>query len=291
MFNVHLLSSALYERVKSTGAAALAGLTYDQLNTAAGDSDSYTALHYAAKAGDAASVKLLIAAKADIEMKACYGEYTPLRFAVDANSLPAAQALLQAGADVNAQDVDSETPLHIAYRKHMVKAKESTADGSPSSSEGTTRAAGHCGCTHSDEAGTCAIADLLLQHKADPNLAESCFFRTPLNYALQHNAGAATVLRLAAAGAALAQLPKEDADSETTPACDSAVSVEQVAALAACGADFLASNNCQEILNKANDKREFERVKKRCLEMKQDVCEQFRMQVMKAEVMKADKNK
>ena len=180
---------------------------------------------------------------------------------MDANSLSAAQALLQAGADVSAQDVDGATPLHVAYSEHMV-----------------------CDDSAPTPVGDCPIADLLLKHKANPNLVEDCFSRTPLAMAMLYQCNANTVLKLVAAGTELSA-----AASAADEACHGAQAVAQIAALAACGVDFLASDNCQQILSEAEDKGEFERVKQQCEKAKDAVRAKFSQDV--AEVMKSKSGK
>ena len=84
---------------------------------AAGD-DHTTALHYAAAKGLTASVRLLIAAGAAVDAE-CAEQHpagrTPLAWASFFGRLPAASALLKAGAQPNARSRYG-TPLHLALR-------------------------------------------------------------------------------------------------------------------------------------------------------------------------------
>lgn len=72
-----------------------------------------TELHYAACDGDAAKVRTLLATGLSPGAPDDNG-WTPLHFAVQAWSLEACIALLEAGAPVNCQDIHGNTPLFRA---------------------------------------------------------------------------------------------------------------------------------------------------------------------------------
>ena len=90
------------------------------------DSTGFTPLHWAAKSGQALIVRTLLIQGANPNAR---GEYqrTPLHYAVyngDGNNhVMSAHCLLQAGADINAEEVDGnvrKSPIHIAIvRKHI----------------------------------------------------------------------------------------------------------------------------------------------------------------------------
>jgi len=113
----------------------------DGANVDAKDQKGQTALHYAAKAGQIAVAKLLIANGADVNVNA--GEWTPLQeaayyskemvelllakganintgkwtalhSALDAERFDIVELLIAKGADVNIKDGKGRTPLHIA---------------------------------------------------------------------------------------------------------------------------------------------------------------------------------
>ena len=69
-------------------------------------------LHDAAKKGDVAEIKQLIAAGADLNSRDAFG--APLHHAVMRSKTQAVAALLDAGADPNVLTADGRTPLHIA---------------------------------------------------------------------------------------------------------------------------------------------------------------------------------
>lgn len=80
---------------------------------------SEPSLHIAAANGDAAEVKMLLAAGADIEARDDSGA-TALLKATHDNRIEAARALIDAGADVNAKDNIQDSPyLYAGARGHL----------------------------------------------------------------------------------------------------------------------------------------------------------------------------
>ena len=70
-------------------------------------------LHEAAKGGDEAALKRLIAEGRDVDAKDRRG-ITPLGVAVGFNKIPCVRCLLDAGADVHLTDARGSTVLHYA---------------------------------------------------------------------------------------------------------------------------------------------------------------------------------
>ena len=77
------------------------------------DEHGQTALHLAARTGQAGFVRHLIAAGAPVDARDADGN-TPLHRAVGSGRREAAQVLIAAGADVNAATRFGHTPLHLA---------------------------------------------------------------------------------------------------------------------------------------------------------------------------------
>jgi len=107
---------SLIEAVKAGDADAVrAALKQSGVNVNAAEADGMTALHWAARADDLASVQLLLRSGANAQAANRYG-ITPLSLAATNGSAPVIDALLAAGADPNSANSDGETVLMIAAR-------------------------------------------------------------------------------------------------------------------------------------------------------------------------------
>lgn len=91
------------------------GLSDAEFARAAGESDR-TALHRAAERGRVDQIEALIAAGADVEATS-EGGSTALHAAALAGLLEPIELLIAAGADVNAPNAEGWTPLHLAARE------------------------------------------------------------------------------------------------------------------------------------------------------------------------------
>src|SRR5580765_6592143 len=76
--------------------------------------DGVTALHWAARHGDADMVTALVAAGANPRATTQFGSYTPLHLAAERGSAAIATALVAAGAPVDARTNTGATPLMFA---------------------------------------------------------------------------------------------------------------------------------------------------------------------------------
>lgn len=77
------------------------------------DEHGQTALHHAARSGDASNVRRLVDAGTEIDARDADGN-TPLHRAIQSGHAGAARALIAAGADVNATTRFGHSPLHLA---------------------------------------------------------------------------------------------------------------------------------------------------------------------------------
>jgi len=82
------------------------------------DKGNFTPLHYAACNGHRDCIDILINAKADVNAQNSRGS-TPLHYAVEYGHRYCLDTLIRAKADVNAQDKDGFIPLHIAARNGL----------------------------------------------------------------------------------------------------------------------------------------------------------------------------
>lgn len=117
----------LVEAVKAGDAAAVRALVAARIPVDAVENDGSTALHWAVRADDAAIAELLIGAGANVRAANRYG-ITPLSLAALNGSIRLADALLDAGADPNAVTPDGETILMTAARTGDPAVVERLAD-------------------------------------------------------------------------------------------------------------------------------------------------------------------
>jgi ankyrin repeat protein len=101
-------------------------LAADATLVAARDADASTPLHYAVWKGHLDLVELLLAAGADVNAQNQNDHWgtTPLHAAAHANQKAIAALLLAHGADLEARDGNGKTPLdHTAFHKANATAK------------------------------------------------------------------------------------------------------------------------------------------------------------------------
>ena len=143
-----------------------------------------TPLHQAAAAGDAAEVRRLLAAGADVNAKGRDGS-APLHAAADEPEI--ARLLLAAGANVNAKALDDDTPLHQADEPEVTALL--LANGA------NVHATDVNGDTPLHKADEPAAAKLLLEHGADIH-AKNNLGWTPMDWAIyEKNAEMRELLR------------------------------------------------------------------------------------------------
>jgi hypothetical protein len=80
----------------------------------AAQGDGLTALHWAAKKGDADLASMLVYAGANVRATTRLAGYTPLHMAAEIGSAPVINALVKAGADVAVTTMSGTTPLMLA---------------------------------------------------------------------------------------------------------------------------------------------------------------------------------
>lgn len=136
---------------------AVKTLLQDGADVNAAQGDGMTALHWAARHGDADLAAMLLYAGANPGAVTRIGQYTPLHLAAGAGRLAVVQKLLDAGASVSARTTTTGvTPLHLA-------------------------AAG----------GNADVVSLLIDRGADVNAREHEWGQTPLIFAAAENRVAA----------------------------------------------------------------------------------------------------
>ncbi|SFO06513.1 ankyrin repeat domain-containing protein [Amycolatopsis rubida] len=81
------------------------------------DREGRDELHYAAKANDVDTLRRRLDAGVAVDLVEQRARWTPLFFAVDNGAVDAAEALLDAGADIEARADREITPLHLAVNR------------------------------------------------------------------------------------------------------------------------------------------------------------------------------
>ncbi len=156
------------DAVMKHDATRLKALLRQGADVNAAQGDGMTALHWAAMAGDAETVTMLVAAGARLEAVTRNGSYAPLHLAARSGSVAAVKVLLDAGANVKAATSSGgTTPLHFAA-----------------------------------SLGDKAIVAALLDKGAPVDAKETAFGQTPIMWAAAYDRTAAVEL-LAARGANL----------------------------------------------------------------------------------------
>jgi ankyrin repeat protein len=137
-------------------------------------------LHCAAWMGNARWVERLVQAGADVNSKSSWwGRTTPLHWA---NSAQVARALLQAGADVHATTDPRTTDYDAARAPAFAGAWGTTQNLMARATELNKNRYGATPLLCAAERGKVPVAEVLLEHGADPN-AKDCYGTAPLNEA------------------------------------------------------------------------------------------------------------
>ncbi|HZT75218.1 MAG TPA: ankyrin repeat domain-containing protein [Vicinamibacterales bacterium] len=140
------------------------------VNTAQGD--GMTALHWAAKNGDAELAAMLLEAGANVRATSRLGEYTPLHLAAASGAAPVIDALLRANAAVDAPTATGATPLMLAAGAGSVAAVETlVAHGADANRR--EHANGETALMFAAALDRADVVRVLLKHGADANLASA----------------------------------------------------------------------------------------------------------------------
>ncbi|XP_069692241.1 uncharacterized protein [Periplaneta americana] len=130
----------------------------------------------AAKCGNTAAVKCLLASGTDVERRESKNGLTLLHLATDGGHTGTVKCLLTAGADVNAVTEDGTTPLHLAaYRGHKEMCEILLLMGACVNLQDIMQA---CPLHKAAQQGHLPVVQLLLQRGANPSLRD-CVGQTP----------------------------------------------------------------------------------------------------------------
>ncbi len=110
--------TALHLAAKRGDAQLLQALLNAGANIAAQDINGQTPLHLAADTGYTESVLILLTANADASAQDKNGK-SPLHLALVNDNIQSVDALLAAGANIDAQDINGQTPLESLVKYHI----------------------------------------------------------------------------------------------------------------------------------------------------------------------------
>jgi len=186
-----LIAPTVAQRAAQVGVAAAAA-TRARPEAAAGGGDdgaaraaqrvgNMTPLHFAAREGDPESVRILLAAGANINAQTVDG-WTPLLIATQNRNYQIGEFLLDHGADPNLANKQAFTPLYLATDNRNIEGGEYPVR--PGDMD------------HLD------FIKLLLTHKSDPNLRARDYTETRTSFTMQwlNEDGATPFLRAAQSG-------------------------------------------------------------------------------------------
>jgi ankyrin repeat protein len=131
--------------------------------------DGMTALHWAADHGDSAMTAELLRARANVTSRTRIGAYTPVHIAARTGNPAVVRALLAAGSDVKATTNSGATALHFAAaagNPDVVKALLSRG-ADPNARESSW---GQTPLVFAAEYGRAAAIQVLMKHGADPSI-------------------------------------------------------------------------------------------------------------------------
>ena len=107
-------TSPVADAVMKRDKDAVRALLKDGADVNAAQGDGMTALHWAARSGDAELAQMLLYAGANVKATTRLGAYSPLMMAAEQGHAAVIAALLAAGADVKAANTTGTTPLMLA---------------------------------------------------------------------------------------------------------------------------------------------------------------------------------
>jgi ankyrin repeat protein len=161
-------SSPVADAAMKGDVAAVRALIANRSDVNVAQGDGMTALHWAARRGNAELAALLLRAKADVKATTRIGALTPLHLAAEAGSDGVVVALLDAGADAKSVDATGVTALHFASLAGNVGAVGALLDrGAPVNA--TEPAWEHTPLMFAAARGRTEAVRLLLKRGANPS--------------------------------------------------------------------------------------------------------------------------
>jgi uncharacterized protein len=161
--------ATMADAAMANDAARVSALLETGADVNAREGDGMTALHWAAKNGNARIAQVLIAAGASLEARTRIGDHTPLHVASAAGSAPVVEALLDAGAAVDVVTTTGATPLHFAAGSGSAEAVAMLLEHG-AAVDAREPVWGQTPLMFAAAGGRTEVIEVLLEHGADPKL-------------------------------------------------------------------------------------------------------------------------
>ena len=177
-------SSRLIDAAKRGDAAAVRALVAQKVDVNAPDADGSTALHWAAQRDDVAMADVLIAAGANVKAATRY-KVTPLGLACTNGDARLVDRLLKAGADPNRTSEEGQTALMTAALNGKPDAVKLLLE-TGANVNAVEPYKGQTALMWAASEGNAAAADILIAHGADVKAKSKAGF-TPLLFAVRND--------------------------------------------------------------------------------------------------------
>ncbi len=168
--SVRAADTALPDAAQAGNQAAVVALIKQGADVNATQGDAVTALHWAARRGDAAMTRTLLVAGANVRATTRLAAYTALHLAAERGSADVIAALVKGGADANARTTTGATPLMFAAGSGDVASVQALIDAGADMNAAESYV-GQTPMIYAAAADRLAVVKLLLARGADPNKA------------------------------------------------------------------------------------------------------------------------
>jgi uncharacterized protein len=180
---------ALLDAARAGDVATVRSLLASGVDVNAGAGDGMTSLHWAAERSHADLAELLISSGANVEAKVRIGEYRPLHMASRSGKGEVVELLIKAGADVDAVTTNTgATALHMAAQSGNVRGVQALLGGG-ANPDARERAWGQTPLVFAASQNRAEVIRVLLAAGADPSLSSNAI-NVPQRAALDQRANA-----------------------------------------------------------------------------------------------------
>ncbi|MCA1584908.1 MAG: ankyrin repeat domain-containing protein [Acidobacteria bacterium] len=167
---VNAADGTIADAVMAGDRAAVVALIKQGADVNAAQGDGVTALHWAARRGDAELTDTLIVAGGNVRATSRFGRYTPLHLAAERGSAAVIARLLKAGAPTDVRTNTGTTPLMMAAAAGDLDAISALIDGGADVNATETERE-HTPLIFAAASNRLGAVKLLIARGADPNAA------------------------------------------------------------------------------------------------------------------------